>query len=131
MLTYTIKKNGYSIGQARGKAEAVKRIMLETAGMVSKWQTVPGEDGPRCISGGSVYTMEIERDIMNPDLNMINLLADDTLLNSKELAKCLNYTGAGALQAMKQGKIEAIQILGKWYVTGKAVKNVVKGVAHA
>ena len=61
MYTYTIKRNGYALGVARGKAEAVRRIRLELGGPLGVWYSVKGEDGPRCISGGKVYTMEKER----------------------------------------------------------------------
>jgi len=58
MHIYTIKKNGYAIGQAHGKAEAVARIRAEAT--LGTWRTIKGEDGPRCEDNGNEYTIERE-----------------------------------------------------------------------
>ena len=60
MYNYTIKKNGYAIGQARGVHKAVERIRYEIGGQEGSWRSPQGYNLPVCRHGQDVYIMERE-----------------------------------------------------------------------
>jgi hypothetical protein len=59
---------------------------------------------------------------MIPQIDQIMNTPDDTLLTPADVARLLGCTPGAVRRNIKIAKYSAVQIAGKWYMTGKGVK---------
>jgi excisionase family DNA binding protein len=61
-----------------------------------------------------------------PDIDQIRNLEDHTTFTPQDAARLLGMSPNGIRQNIKRGKIKAVKILGRIFITAKELKNLIK-----
>lgn len=62
---------------------------------------------------------------MKPDIDQIMNTPDEAIFTPQDCARMLGCSAQAIRRNIKEGKLKAVCIMGKWYMTGKGLKKLV------